>query len=724
MARTYTLYVQEPSFDGSYTVTDNLNGSPQWTAAPGGSTTPLGSGWSAAGTVTLAAGDLSSTLSFPDLGSATEICLVEQVSGTTYTPTGLVGTETNGDGGLTTFGYNAVGEEISKTDPAPNPSAPSVRPVTTYVDDALGRVTSIFSPLPLGEGQGEGGEGQGEGGSSITSYGYQFYPSGSLTEGQTMVTTSQGQAVNVSNNSATLVNLPQAPGQLRNYTVYVETSSALSSSSDTFHVSDNDDGVQTLNSSGLFSSATPLGANWYEVGTVQLASGDASSMMTVSYTGSVAIAQVALLQQTSADTYDADGNLVAESDALGNSTAYVYNTLGLPAQQPDPSNSAIPLGAVYDKAGNVLTSTDLMGNVTGYQYNDLGQTVVTTQPAPANGQPQPVTTDSFDADGDLLSETDPLGNVTSYSYDPFGDEVSQSLPNPATGAAGGPTTTSTFDLDGDQLSLTDPDGNTTSWSYDCLGDAIGQSEVVALGYNSQGVIKTTATSSYQFDLDGNLTQSIDADGRVIDYAYSGLGQETGETWYPNVADASAGTGSDGGLSFGYDLDGLMTSASNTAASYGYQYDPQGDVTAVNAQIGGLTPNVILSSAYDVNGDRTSLSANIGGTLSATGTVSGGRGDFLNSYTYDSVGDMTGITQTGQTGGNGVAAKNVVLGYNFNGLVTSIDLYASADDEQRGGLGELRLRQRLAVDGPFLRDRGGQQHASGLPLGLRRRRPRE
>ena len=172
--------------------------------------------------------------------------------------------------------------------------------------------------------------------------------------------------------------------------------------------------------------------------------------------------------------------------------------------------------------------------------------------------------------------------------------MSQSLPSPATGAVGGPTTTSTFDLDGDQLSLTDPDGNTTSWSYDCLGDAIGQSEVVALGYNSQGVIKTTATSSDQFDLDGNLTPSIDADGRVIDYAYSGLGQETGETWYPNVADASAGTGSDGGVSFGYDLDGLTTSASNTAASYGYQYGPQGDVTAVNGRLGGLTPNVILA----------------------------------------------------------------------------------------------------------------------------------
>ena len=100
------------------------------------------------------------------------------------------------------------------------------------------------------------------------------------------------------------------------------------------------------------------------------------------------------------------------------------------------------------------------------------------------------------------------------------------------------------------------------------------------------------------------------------------------------------------------------------------------MTAVNAELGGLATNVVLSSAYDAAGDRVGLSANIGGTLGASGAVSGGTPDFLNSYSYDSTGDMTGITQTGQTGGNGVAPKNVTLAYNYNGLVTGIDAYAS------------------------------------------------
>ena len=191
------------------------------------------------------------------------------------------------------------------------------------------------------------------------------------------------------------MNLPQAPGQLRNYTVYVETSLNLSATSDTFHVSDNDDGVQTLNSSGLFSSATPSGANWYEIGTVQLASGDASSMMTVSYTGSVAIAQAWRgSSRPRPRPNDADGNLVAESDGLGNSTTYVYNTLGLPAQQPDPSNMRHPAGAVVRQGGQ---RSD--------QYRPYGQRhgLSVQRPGPDRGdhaagagerQPQPVTTDS------------------------------------------------------------------------------------------------------------------------------------------------------------------------------------------------------------------------------------------------------------------------------------------------------------------------------------------
>ena len=697
VARTYTLYVQASSFNGSYTVTDNFNGSPLWTAAPSGATTPLGSGWSAAGTVTLAAGDVSSTLSFPNLGSATEICLVEQVSGTTYTKTGLVGTQTNGDGGLTTFGYNAVGEEISKTDPA----GQAGRPVTTYVDDALGRVTSIFSPLPAGEGQGEGGEG----GSSITAYSYAF---GQMYNSQTetyfpgdSVTTSQGQAVPVSSNSAPFQNLgllQSEAAEQRVYTVYVQAGTAPTNES-AYSVSENGGGTPNFAPwVGTAPAAAFLGAGWYELGTVTLGNdalhiADLSSAVTVACPSSAGVSQVALLQQTAVDTCDADGDLVSEVDAAGSTTSYVYNTLGLPAQQADPSNVGIELGAVYDKVGNVLTDTDLMGNATSYQHNDLGQTVVTTQPETLDSRHNVVThvtIDSFDADGDLLSETDPLGNVTSYSYDPFGDEVRQSLPNPTTGAAGGPTTASTYDLDGDLLtqtdalgnvtaysydpfgnevsqslpdpangaqdakspttsftydavgdvlSLTDPDGNTTAWSYDGLGNETSQSETVALGYNSSHVVQyTTASSSNQYDLAGDLVQATDADGRVIDYGYNAAKQEVSQQWY------AAGGAAAGSAAYSYDTAGHMLGASDRTASgsliagYTNQYDSVGNLAAQAITIGGLNvagpvSDVVLTSTYDFNGDRLSLAATLGGDI-ASGSVVNGTPDFINNYAYD------------------------------------------------------------------------------------------
>ena len=100
------------------------------------------------------------------------------------------------------------------------------------------------------------------------------------------------------------------------------------------------------------------------------------------------------------------------------------------------------------------------------------------------------------------------------------------------------------------------------------------------------------------------------------------------------------------------------------------------MTAVNAELGGLASNVVLSSAYDAAGDRVGLSANIGGTLGASGTVTGGTPDFLNSYSYDSRRRHDRHHADRPAGGNGVAPKNVTLGYNYNGRVTGIDAYAS------------------------------------------------
>ena len=188
---------------------------------------------------------------------------------------------------------------------------------------------------------------------------------------------------------------------------------------------------------------------------------------------------------------------------------------------------------------------------------------------------------------------------------------------------------------------------------------------------------TTGTYNYQYDLDGNLTQSTDADGHVNTYAYNSTNQETGETWYASAAMAAAGV-NDGTESFGYDVKGDMISAANiangsTVASYSYWYDATGDVITERDQIGSVTP-VALQSTYDYNGNRQTFSANIGGTVAATsGAVTYGTPDFTNTYGYDYQGHMTSVQQTSQPGNNcnGVTFKQVTLSYDDDNRVTGL-----------------------------------------------------
>ncbi len=61
---------------------------------------------------------------------------------------------------------------------------------------------------------------------------------------------------------------------------------------------------------------------------------------------------------------------------------------------------------------------------------------------------------------------------------------------------------------------------------------------------------------------------------------------------------------------------------------------------------------------------------------------GGTPDFLNTYTYNNLGEVTDIRQTSQSGGNAVADKWVHFGYCDCGCcVMSIDDYASLKDSE-------------------------------------------
>ncbi|HVX59094.1 MAG TPA: hypothetical protein VHC19_00785, partial [Pirellulales bacterium] len=290
----------------------------------------------------------------------------------------------------------------------------------------------------------------------------------------------------------------------------------------------------------------------------------------------------------------------------------------------------------YNADGQVLTMTDAMGHETQYQYNDFGELVQETLPDPDGAGPltSTVLTWTYDADGNLASSTDGLNHTTTFAYNDRNWKTSET--DPLTG-----TTNYGYDATGNMTSLEDPDGNTTTYVYDDLNRVISDT-------NQLGDAR-----SYVYDLNGNLIQETDRDGRVRDFTYDDLNRQTAEEWMDGTTVVRT-------ISYSYNADGELTSASSPDSAYAYTYDGEGRTTSVDNYGTPTVPNVVLSSQYDSNGNRTQLSAAIDGT-----------DDFLNTYAFDALNRMTQLVQQGQTGGNSVATKGANLSHNLLGQLTSI-----------------------------------------------------
>ena len=117
LARTFTIYVQSSSAptSGDTTITDSESHSTTFSFYTGdASVTPLGYGWYELGTVELTSTDTSSSLSVEYTGGGvSNVCLVQPMSETAYTPTGLVSAEFDGDGDVDVTGYDALGEPVT-----------------------------------------------------------------------------------------------------------------------------------------------------------------------------------------------------------------------------------------------------------------------------------------------------------------------------------------------------------------------------------------------------------------------------------------------------------------------------------------------------------------------------------------------------------------------------------------------------------------------------------
>jgi RHS repeat-associated protein len=113
----------------------------------------------------------------------------------------------------------------------------------------------------------------------------------------------------------------------------------------------------------------------------------------------------------------------------------------------------------------------------------------------------------------------------------------------------------------------------------------------------------------------------------------------------------------------YNADNEITSMSDPDSASAMTYDNLGQTLTVDNAGTPAVPHVVLTGSYDAGGDRTSLAARINGTP-----------DLLNTYSFDADQRLTGEVQQQQSGGNGVAPKEVDFGYNALGQFKSAARY--------------------------------------------------
>ncbi len=365
-------------------------------------------------------------------------------------------------------------------------------------------------------------------------------------------------------------------------------------------------------------------------------------------------------------TYDPVGNVSALTNANGVTTSYTYDADNRPTGEVDAVGTSVQrsLGMGYDAAGNVTTLTDGNSHVTTLAYDTLDRLTSVTDAL------SHVSTLSYNAVSELTGVTNALNHTGTLSYDAIESPIAGTDPLGHTG-------TVVLDGAGDSSATIDPLGNVTVSMIDLLGRTVGS--VDALGNVTQTVldpngnvrmvvdpdgnethyvnnrdgqatetITPLGTTTMAYDAAGRLTQTTDADGRVIQYSYDVADRLTGEVW----KNASAVTVNV--VTYSYDNIGNMLTAADYNGTVTYSYDALDRVQSYT-NVFGLT----LTYSYDANDNLTQRTDSLGGTL---------------TYVYDNANRLTSEQFTG-TGATGTTVR-VDFGYDAANEQTSTTWYSN------------------------------------------------
>jgi len=413
-------------------------------------------------------------------------------------------------------------------------------------------------------------------------------------------------------------------------------------------------------------------------------------------------------------TVDLMGNRTAEevvdgTGVLARSRSMVYDQFSRLIQTVGAANQTTAYS--YDGNGNTTQVTDALSRPIQQAFDALDRLINVTDPA--LGQTQY----AYDAQDNLVEVDDPRGVVTQYSYNAFGEVVE--LNSPDTGV-----TTYAYDPAGNLTQLTDARGVTVNYAYDALNritDVTYSDPLLNVTYaydqgtngigRLTGITDSNGATVFEYDAHGNVAAVTRLQGTTsytVEYSYDAANNVVGIT-YPSGRT----------VSYTRDPSGKVTRVSTTFATQTailadtIDYEPFGPANSLtygngltltqtydlDGQLVGQTVSGAreVSLGYDAVGNITDITDALG-TLEDHGfsyneldRLTGANGDYGSlSWTYDLTGNrLTELADAAQSTYSIESASNRLLGisgatsrtytYDANGNVISDGVYSYSFD---------------------------------------------
>ena len=416
--------------------------------------------------------------------------------------------------------------------------------------------------------------------------------------------------------------------------------------------------------------------------------------------------------------YDTVGRLATFVDPDGYATGAdpLQHTWIITYDENDGEKSRTdPVGDVlryaYDGAGNRTTLTDRRGNITTYIYDPNTRLVTVQQKPDPVGQPTLMYTTQVtrDLNGNATRITQANAVGTDYVFDALNRMSSVSTHPDAQTTL---TTSYVLDGNGQPTSRTTGDNVSVNYTYDALSRLSTVSgPALSIGYSydpsSQRtqMVDATGTTTYQYDGLGRPTQ-VAAPNGTLTYAYDLDGNRT-TLGYPGSQN----------VTYAYTPGGRLNTVTDWASRLStYTYKPSGLVATLSY------PNTMLASyAYDRAQRLTQVTNAVGAT-----TIT------QHAYTLDAEGNRTaldeyvqGLTPPVQTWPASVQVNDVATGQQDRpdiALGADGATYLIWDDYRTGGQGDIYFSRRDPATGTWSASQkvnddvnGGTQYNAAIAL---------